>query len=218
MVEVINQPAIHKLPWDPACRFRPAGPGELEPCKVRSVQDLVIPGIPPVKVRVFNPPGEQPEGGWPVLVYCHGGGWVLGSINSENSFCTRACLTAECLVVSVDYRLAPEHIFPAAVDDSWAAMEWVYERGPPELGINRSKIAVGGSSATAPYEPIKTKLVFDLTRRYSTALFYELRDHTRTHWPMMSVAADGIMTHVERLNSDPVGGTLSTRAPSVYTG
>ncbi|KAF8673486.1 hypothetical protein RHS04_07658 [Rhizoctonia solani] len=147
MVEVINQPAIHKLPWDPACRFRPAGPGELEPCKVRSVQDLVIPGIPPVKVRVFNPPGEQPEGGWPVLVYCHGGGWVLGSINSENSFCTRACLTAECLVVSVDYRLAPEHIFPAAVDDSWAAMEWVYERGPPESGINRSKIAVGGSSA-----------------------------------------------------------------------
>ncbi|QRW21546.1 GMC oxidoreductase [Rhizoctonia solani] len=71
---------------------------------------------------------------------------------------------------------------------------------------------------TAPYKPIKTKLVFDLTRRYSAALFYELCDHTCTHWPMMSVAADGIMTHVEQLNSNPVGRTLSTWAPLVYAG
>lgn len=56
-------------------------------------------------------------------------------------------VAAKCVVVSVDYRLAPEDVFPAAVDDSWVALEWIYEHGPAELGIDPSKIAVGGSSA-----------------------------------------------------------------------
>ncbi|CCO34861.1 hypothetical protein BN14_08970 [Rhizoctonia solani AG-1 IB] len=143
-----DRPAIHKLPWDPACRVGPINLGGLEPCKVGSVRDLTIPGAtPPVNVRVFTPPGERPEGGWPVLAYFHGGGWVLGNIDTENSFSARTCLTAKCVVVSVDYRLAPEHVFPAAVDDSWAAVEWIYEHGADELGIDPSKIAVGGSSA-----------------------------------------------------------------------
>ncbi|CCO38058.1 hypothetical protein BN14_12221 [Rhizoctonia solani AG-1 IB] len=142
-----DRPGIYKLPWNPTCRVGSANPGELDPCDVRSVRDLTIPGTPPVKVRVFVPPGEKPEGGWPALVYFHGGGWVLGNIDSENSFCTRTCITAKCIVISIDYRLAPEHVFPAAVDDCWTAIEWIYKHGLVELGINSLNIAVGGSSA-----------------------------------------------------------------------
>ncbi|EUC61971.1 lipase/esterase enzyme from carbohydrate esterase family CE10 protein, putative [Rhizoctonia solani AG-3 Rhs1AP] len=149
-------PAIHKIPWDPACRGG-VNPGELEPCKVGSVRDLKVPGTPPVDVRVFTPPGERPVNGWPVLIYFHGGGWMLGNIDAENSFCARTCLTAKCVVVSVDYRLAPEHVFPAAVDDSWTAVQWIYEQGAAELGIDPSKIAVGGSSAGANLSAVMTQ-------------------------------------------------------------
>ncbi|KAL5641676.1 hypothetical protein ACGC1H_001973 [Rhizoctonia solani] len=149
-------PAIHKIPWDPACRGG-VNPGELEPCKVGSVQDLTIPGTPPVNIRAFTPPGERPVDGWPVLIFFHGGGWMLGDIDAENSFCARTCLTAKCMVVSVDYRLAPEHVFPAAVDDSWTAVEWIYEHGAAELGIDPSKIAVGGSSAGGNLSAVMTQ-------------------------------------------------------------
>ncbi|CUA70501.1 hypothetical protein RSOLAG22IIIB_08915 [Rhizoctonia solani] len=152
-----DRPAIHKVPWDPACRVGPINLGGLEPCKVGSVRDLTISGTPPVNVRVFTPPGERPVDGWPVLVYFHGGGWVLGNIDTENSFSARTCLTAKCVVVSVDYRLAPEHVFPAAVDDSWTAIEWIYERGANELGIDPLKIAVGGSSAGGNLSAVMTQ-------------------------------------------------------------
>jgi hypothetical protein len=88
-----HRPAVHKVPWDPACRIGPINLGGLEPCKVGSVRDLTIPGSPPVKVRVFTPPGEQPSSGWPALAYYHGGGWVLGNIDTENSFSARTCLS-----------------------------------------------------------------------------------------------------------------------------
>ncbi|KAJ1311896.1 hypothetical protein OPQ81_010356 [Rhizoctonia solani] len=152
-----DRPAIHKIPWDPACRVGPINLGGLNPCKVGSVRDLTIPGTPPVNVRVFTPPGDRPTSGWPVLAYFHGGGWVLGNIDTENSFSARTCLTAKCVVVSVDYRLAPEHVFPAAVDDSWTALEWIYEHGAADLGINPSKIAVGGSSAGGNLSAVMTQ-------------------------------------------------------------
>ncbi|KAF8680492.1 Lipase esterase [Rhizoctonia solani] len=160
---LVDRPAIHKLPWDPACRVGPINLGGLEPCKVGSVRDLSIPGSPPVNVRVFTPPGEKPGGGWPVLAYFHGGGWVLGNIDTENSFSARTCLiidslvAAKCVVVSVDYRLAPEHVFPAAVGDSWAAVEWIHEHGAAELDIDPSKIAVGGSSAGGNLSAVVTQ-------------------------------------------------------------
>ncbi|CAE6467807.1 unnamed protein product [Rhizoctonia solani] len=153
---LIDRPALHKIPWDPACRAG-TNPSELEPCKVGSVRDLTIYGTPPVNVRVFTPPEERPMGGWPVLAFYHGGGWMLGGINAENSFCARTCLTAKCVVVAVDYRLAPECVFPAAVDDSWTALEWIYEYGATELGINPSKIAVGGSSAGGNLSAVMTQ-------------------------------------------------------------
>lgn len=105
---------------------------------------------PKIPARIFIPNGNEPENGWPVLLWFHGGGWVLGysvERSTENSYCSKMAKLSECIVVSVDYRLAPENPFPAAVHDSFEALLYVFEQGSKDLGINNKKIAVGGSSA-----------------------------------------------------------------------
>lgn len=81
-----------------------------------------------------------------VLLYLHGGGFVIGGIETHDSLCRQLALRSGGAVVSLDYRLAPEHRFPAAVDDSWAAMRWLAEHGA-SLGLDSSRLAVGGDSA-----------------------------------------------------------------------
>ena len=114
------------------------------------ILDMTIPGpASPIPVRVFTPadrPGKMTK--LPGLIYFHGGGFVLGGhadpeINSTCSFLADA---AQCVVISVGYRLAPEHKFPAAVEDAYAALLWVAENGP-QLNADPSRVAVGGDSA-----------------------------------------------------------------------
>ncbi|KAF7562447.1 hypothetical protein G7046_g1677 [Stylonectria norvegica] len=102
---------------------------------------------PDLKVRCFTPKGSKPVGGWPVLIYFHGGGWVLGTIDTENVVATNICSRGRCVVVTVDYRLAPEDPYPAAVEDAWEAVQWVQGKGKALLEVNTSKMATGGSSA-----------------------------------------------------------------------
>ncbi|TCD62212.1 hypothetical protein EIP91_007217 [Steccherinum ochraceum] len=137
-------PPIYTVPWDPASRNRPAVAGGSEPLKVGNVKDIQLPHC---AARVFTPEGVAPSDGWPVFIFFHGGGWCLGNINTENSFCTRMCKHANCVVVTVDYRLGPEEPYPAAVEDAWDALQWVYNQGKAEIGINPKRIAVGGSSS-----------------------------------------------------------------------
>lgn len=96
-----------------------------------------------VPVRCFTPEGDKPEGGWPVCVYYHGGGWVLGTIATENVIASHLCSRGKCVVVSVAYRLAPEDVFPAAVEDAWEGVLWVLGEGKDVLGLNTSKMATG---------------------------------------------------------------------------
>lgn len=100
--------------------------------------------------RDADPDGDADSGRdadlTPVLVYYHGGGWVLGTLNSIDSVCRRLARRGECVVVSVDYRLAPEHPFPAAVDDADAALRWVADHAE-SFGGDPERIAVGGTSA-----------------------------------------------------------------------
>ncbi len=120
-----------------------AAPGLFGPVEpVGAVVDRTLPG--PVGVRVYEPAGQGRDRG--VLVFFHGGGWVTGSLDSHDGVCRALAAATPCVVVAVDYRLAPEHRFPAAVEDAWAATAWVAEHAA-SLGADPARIAVGGDSA-----------------------------------------------------------------------
>jgi acetyl esterase len=97
-----------------------------------------------IPVRVYTPEGLGAPS--PAVVFFHGGGWVTGSVATHDAFCRRLAVGARCRVASVDYRLAPEHRFPAAVDDALAGYLWVARRAG-DLGVDPARIAVAGDSA-----------------------------------------------------------------------
>jgi acetyl esterase len=97
-------------------------------------------------LRLYRGAATAAGGTLPALVYFHGGGWVIGDLDTHDSLCRHLANAARCIVVAVDYRLAPEHKFPAAVEDCFAATSWV-AREAVALGIDRERLAVGGDSA-----------------------------------------------------------------------
>ncbi|MBL8675696.1 MAG: alpha/beta hydrolase [Rhodospirillales bacterium] len=112
-------------------------------------RDTSIPGPGgPMAVRLYRPAAESPKALLPALIYLHGGGWVIGDLDTHDSTAARLSLQAGIAVVSVDYRLAPEHPFPAGFDDSVAALAWIGEQGE-ELGVDPHLLAIGGDSAGA---------------------------------------------------------------------
>jgi acetyl esterase len=114
------------------------------PAPVASVRDLRVPGPGgDIPIRVYRPEGSGP---FPVLVYLFGGGWVLGTIDTADAICRDITNGAGCVVVSVGYRLAPEHPFPAAVEDCAAAVTWVSEHAD-EFEGDPARLAVAGDSA-----------------------------------------------------------------------
>ena len=115
-----------------------------EPEAVARVEDRRIPGpVGDIPIRVYQPAGAGP---FPVLVYLHGGGWVIGDIETHDGPCRSLTNLSGCCVVSVDYRLAPDARYPAAADDCYAATVWVADNAG-ELRVDASRVAVGGVSA-----------------------------------------------------------------------
>jgi acetyl esterase/lipase len=111
---------------------------------IGKVEDRHAPGAAgPIPVRLYTPSGSGP---FPILVYFHGGGWVIGDRETHDATCRALTNAAGCIVASVDYRLAPEHKFPAAVEDAYAATRWVADHAR-EIGGDPTRIAVGGDSA-----------------------------------------------------------------------
>ena len=109
---------------------------------VAEVRDVAVGSQRPDAARLYRPRA----GTLPLIVYFHGGGWVVGSVALSDNFCRALANASGCAVLSVEYRLAPEHRYPAAADDSYDATRWAAEHAA-ELGIDADRLAVGGSSA-----------------------------------------------------------------------
>lgn len=119
-------------------------PFNAAPEKVAKSERRAIPGPGgQIPVQIYTPEGKGPFG---VLVYFHGGGWTVGTIESWDPFCRSLCNASGCVTVSVDYRLAPEHKFPAGPEDCYAATKWAAENAA-SIGGDAGRIAVGGDSA-----------------------------------------------------------------------
>jgi acetyl esterase len=139
-------PPAHLVPVDQARAAHDrdtevmSGPGE----EVAEVRDIVVPGPGgSIPVRVFRPAGEGPL---PLVAYVHGGGWVIGSIDGFDPLCRALANASGALIASIGYRLAPEHPFPAGLDDVRAAVRWLAENAR-ELGGDPERLAIAGDSA-----------------------------------------------------------------------
>jgi len=144
-----GRPAYHTLSPKEARRlFLETRPASTPPApQIGAVRDLTADGpLGTIPLRVYRPGGVPDSRPLPVLVFFHGGGWVIGDIETHDVVCRQVTAEAGISVISVDYRLAPENKFPAAVDDAWAATRWIAAHGA-ELGIDPARLAVGGDSA-----------------------------------------------------------------------
>jgi len=126
------------------------------------VRAVVETGIPSshgqIGVRIYDaaPAGERAGG----LVYFHGGGWIAGDLDTHDGFCRRLAAGAGCKLLAIDYRLAPEHPFPAALDDCLAAFRWAWARAA-DLGLVHSRLAIGGDSTGAGLAAAASALLRD---------------------------------------------------------
>jgi acetyl esterase len=146
------------------------------PEKVAKIEDRKIPGpAGQIPVRIYTPSVTAPMG---ALVFFHGGGWVVGDIASHDVLCRSLANGASCVVVSVDYRLAPEHKFPAAPEDSYAATKWVSDNAA-SLGVDANRIAVGGDSAGGNLAAVVSQMARD---RSGPKIAFQLLMYPATDW------------------------------------
>jgi acetyl esterase len=137
-------PPIHQLPVPEARRMMQMMVAAAPRPQVGRVEDRAIPGpAGEIPVRIYWPRSGQRVG---LVVYYHGGGWVLGDLETHDATCRHLANASDCIVVAVDYRLAPEHKFPAAVEDCYAAALWAAENAA-SLGVDAARVAVAGDSA-----------------------------------------------------------------------
>jgi len=141
-----GRPPFHTLAPRAARAAYEAGAEVLEPPRapLARVENFSIPSADgtPLRARLYAPSHER----LPVLLYLHGGGFVIGSLETHDSLCRQLALKSGGAVVALDYRLAPEHRFPTAVDDAWAAMHWLAAQAGA-IGLDARRLAVGGDSA-----------------------------------------------------------------------
>jgi acetyl esterase len=142
-----RRPALHKVTPVEARALYNSGAEvlDLPRAPLARVLDLAVPTVPGVScpARLYAPSDAR----LPVLLYLHGGGFVIGGLETHDSLCRQLALRSGAAVLALDYRLAPEHRFPAAVDDANAALGWLMHEGAAALGLDGTRVAVGGDSA-----------------------------------------------------------------------
>ena len=139
--EAVGAAAARKLYKETRAAVTPPAP------EVSLVANMAAPGPHgPIPLRYYRPLGAEPRANLPVLVFYHGGGWVIGDLDTHDVVCRTLANEGQCAVVSVDYRMGPEFKFPAAVADAYAALKWVHADAA-HLHVDAARIAVGGDSA-----------------------------------------------------------------------
>jgi acetyl esterase len=153
-----------------------------EPLPVARVEERNMPGPGgPLRLRLYWPTASSSGGRVPGIVYYHGGGHVIGSLDTHDFVARNLCAGAEALVASVDYRMGPEHKFPAAVDDSFAALQWVHANAT-ELGADPARLGVHGDSAGANLAAVVALMARDAKgpALRLQSLVYPVADYTMT--------------------------------------
>jgi acetyl esterase len=152
------------------------------PAEVGSVRDLQATGpAGAIALRLYRPQGSPDDLPLAALVYFHGGGWVIGDLDTHDSVCRQLTNLSGCALVAVDYRLAPEHPFPAAVNDAIAATRWVRAHAF-DLGIDPERLGVGGDSAggnLAAVVAIDARDQSDLPLRFQMLIYPATEQHCR---------------------------------------
>jgi acetyl esterase/lipase len=145
------------------------------------VEDRDIEGpAGPVGIRIYWPP-TAPGHSAPVVVYFHGGGFVIGDLDTHDGTARQHAVGADAIVVSVDYRLAPEHPYPAAVEDAWAATLWVAAHGA-EMGADATRMAVAGDSAGGTIAAAMAQLARDNADKGGPPIAFQLLWYPSTLW------------------------------------
>src|SRR6202008_2156650 len=139
------------------------------------VEDRAIPGpAGPIGIRIYWPPTHPTDSArTPVVLFFHGGGFVVGDLDTHDGTARQHAVGAGAIVVSVDYRLAPEHPYPAAVEDAWAATLWVAEHGP-EIGADSDRIADAGDSAGGNNSAVIAQLARDNADQGGPTIAFQL--------------------------------------------
>ena len=157
-----------------AMRTRTAGLGPVEDVPAVADHRMPVAGGE-ITVRLYQPAGVGPH---PVLVFYHGGGWVIGDLYTHDGLCRSIVNAASCAVASVDYRLAPEFKYPVAVEDSYAGLQWVVANAA-RIGLDPARVAVGGDSAGGNLAAVMALLARDRRgpRLTLQVLVYPVTDH-----------------------------------------
>jgi acetyl esterase len=191
----LNGPPLHTLTPEvirQGTRMQLALLGEPEP--VAHVENRTIPGpAGELPIRIYTPAGSGP---FPVLVFFHGGGWVICDLDTHDPTCRSLANEVGCIVVSVDYRLAPEHKFPAAPEDCYAATQWVAKHAA-EFNGDPSRLAIGGDSAGGNLTAVVAQMARD-------------RDGPRLAFQLMIYPATDFNARTESKESNAQGYFLTT--------
>jgi acetyl esterase len=159
--KALGHPSVHEQTPEMARRHRAEMIAQFVPmpeyAEVRATDSIVAAGGREIPVRIYRPAGD---GMLPVVIFFHGGGWVVGTLETYDPYCRALSTETGAAVVSVDYRLAPEHKFPAGLEDCRAATEWVLAH-VGELGGDASRVFVGGDSAGGTLATVVALLLRD---------------------------------------------------------
>jgi acetyl esterase len=168
---------------------------ELPRERLPRVEDVTVPGhaSEPLQARLYAPAARGDGQPLPVLLYLHGGGFVIGGVQTHDSLCRQLARLSEAAVLSLEYRLAPEHRFPTAVDDTWAALRWLADGGAASFGLDGRRLAVAGDSAGGTLAAVAALWARDQGLRLASQVLITPGTGARRDFPSHRLFAQGFL-------------------------